>query len=370
MLQHLFIEAAENSDETGRLPIMAELRNFSSRYDGFLPFIVDTVREYDDSFTENSAKEVLERGQAQILFDGLDELDPGEVKFFQKKLAELTHRYPNVQVIITSRQCSAIEGIRGFVRLYLHPLNEDQVDQLLDKLLLRKQDADEKKTVMSFFEPGTGYLRRDGFVATNPMLLTVIVSNCEKLKELNGDKSSLYEMLYDVLIRGHDEEKEAFDRFFHSVGSSEEFTQVFRAFCSLSYMDGVFEFDHRTFEKYFKDVKKQEELEKLKDGVTIAELVTKDCEVEQVLNAASNCDSNNVNFLASFDHGGTWWEYANGWITPDTTKESYGMFAPAMKEITKEQWAVKLTGSIQLKTIIHEKGTLTDIQIFTKEVEE
>ena len=85
MLQHLFIEAAENSDETGRLPIMAELRNFSSRYDGFLPFIVDTVREYDDSFTENSAKEVLERGQAQILFDGLDELDPGEVKFFQKK---------------------------------------------------------------------------------------------------------------------------------------------------------------------------------------------------------------------------------------------------------------------------------------------
>jgi hypothetical protein len=109
---------------------------------------------------------------------------------------------------------------------------------------------------------------------------------------------------------------------------------------------------------------------KLKDGVTIAELVTKDCEVEQVLSAASNCDSNNVNFLASFDHGSTWWEYANGWITPDTTKESYGMFAPAMKEITKEQWAKKLTGSIQLKAIIHEKGTLTDIQIFTKEVEE
>jgi hypothetical protein len=261
MLQHLFLEASEHSDETGRLPIMAELRNFSSRYDGFLPFIVDTVREYDDSFTKNSAKEVLEQGQAQILFDGLDELDPGEVKYFQKKLAELTHRYPNVQVIISSRQCSAIEGIRGFVRLYLHPLNEDQVHLLLDKLLLRKQDADEKRTVMSFFEPRTGYFRRNGYVATNPMLLTIIVSNCEKLKDLNGDKSSLYEMLYNVLIRGHDEEKQAFDRFFHSVGSSEEFTQVFRAFCALTYMDGVFEFDHRTFEKYFKAVKKQEKLE-------------------------------------------------------------------------------------------------------------
>ncbi|MCH3998546.1 MAG: NACHT domain-containing protein [Lachnospiraceae bacterium] len=261
MLQHLFIEAAENSDETGRLPIMAELRNFSSRYDGFLPFIVDTVREYDDSFTENSAKEVLERGQAQILFDGLDELDPGEVKYFQKKIAEFTNRYQNVQVIITSRQCSAIEGVRGFARLYLHPLNEGQVNLLLDKLLLRKHNAEAKEAVMSFFDPETGYLRRGGFIATNPMLLTVIVSNCEKLKDLTEDKSSLYEMLYDVLIRGHDEEKEAFDRFFHSVGSSEEFTQVFRAFCALTYMDGIFEFDHRTFEKYFKYVKKQEELE-------------------------------------------------------------------------------------------------------------
>jgi hypothetical protein len=109
---------------------------------------------------------------------------------------------------------------------------------------------------------------------------------------------------------------------------------------------------------------------KLKDGVTLAELVTADCEADRILSISSNCDSNNVNFLASFDHGSTWWEYANGWITPDTTKESYGMFAPAMKEITEEQWAEKLTGSIQLKAIIHEKGTLTDIQIFTKEVEE
>ena len=109
---------------------------------------------------------------------------------------------------------------------------------------------------------------------------------------------------------------------------------------------------------------------KLKDGVTLAELVTSDCTADQILSVTSNCDSNNVNFLASFDHGSTWWEYANGWITPDTTKESYGMFAPAMKEITKKQWAEKLNGSIQLKAIIHEKGTLTDIQIFTKEVEE
>lgn len=260
MLQHLFLEAADHSDETGRLPVIAELRNFSSSYDGFVPFIVDTVCEYDPSFTESSAIEILEKGQAQILFDGLDELDPGEVKFFQKKLAELIHRYPNIQVIVTSRPCSAINGINGFIKLYLHPLDEDQVNSLLDKLLIRKQDSKAKETILSFFEPGAGYVKKDGFIATNPMLLTVMVSNYEKLMKLNGDKTRFYELMYDVLIRGHDEEKEAFDRFFHSVGNREEFTQVFRAFCALTFMDGVYEFDRRTFEKYFKLVKKQEEL--------------------------------------------------------------------------------------------------------------
>ena len=46
------------------------------------------------------------------------------------------------------------------------------------------------------------------------------------------------------------------------------------------------------------------------------------------------------------------------------------MFGPAMKEITKEQWAEKLSGSIKIKAIIHKEGTLTDIQIFLKEVSE
>jgi 23S rRNA maturation mini-RNase III len=260
MLQHLFLEAAKQADETSRLPVLAQLRNYLTRNEDLLAFLVDTVQEYDPSFTEEIAVDMLSKGQAQILLDGLDELDPGEVKTFQRKLAAFAHRFPDAQIIVASRQCSAIKGISGFVHLYLHPLDEDQVNELLDKLLLRTQDADAKETVQSLFDLTTGYLRRDGFIATNPMLLTVIISNCEKIKNLNGDKTTLYEMLYDVLIRGHDEEKEAFERIFHSVGSSEEFTQVFRAFCALAYMDGVFEFDHRTFEKYFKDVKKQETL--------------------------------------------------------------------------------------------------------------
>jgi hypothetical protein len=109
---------------------------------------------------------------------------------------------------------------------------------------------------------------------------------------------------------------------------------------------------------------------RLKDGVTIAEMTTKDLAVESILQVTSVCDSNNVNFLVSFDHGANWLEYANGWITPDTTKASYGMFGPAMAVIDSDKWNEMLKGTVQMKVIIHEKGHIADLQIYTKEVEE
>lgn len=260
MLKHLFLKAAERSDETGRLPILAELRNYLSRDEDLLSFIVATVQEYDPTFTEKAAVDVLCKGQAQVLLDGLDELDPGEVKPFQRKLAAFAHRFPDSQIVIASRQCSAISGITNFIPLYLHPLDEDQVNELLDKLLVQQDSENAKSTVLSFFDDKDGYVKRTGFVATNPMLLTVIVNNYEKLKDINKSKTAFYEILYDALIRGHDEEKEAFDRIFHSVENRDEFTQVFRSFCALTFMDGIFELDSRKFEKYFKEVKKREDL--------------------------------------------------------------------------------------------------------------
>ena len=255
MLQHLFIEAAGQRDTTGFFPVFAELRNFSSRYNDLVLFIVDTVKEYDPTFTEAAARDILEKGQAQILLDGMDELDPHEVKDFQRRLAELCQRFSNNMVVITSRQCSAINSLRGFVKLYIHPLDDNQIEELIDKLLIGEQDEAAKNTVLSFLDPVRGYVRKNGFVATNPMLLTIMVRNYGKLKDFNGNKIHFYELMYNALIRGHDEEKLAFDRFFHSVDSGDEFTRVFREYCALAFMDGVFEFDHRSFEKYFNMLK-------------------------------------------------------------------------------------------------------------------
>lgn len=260
MLQHLFLEAADHVSETGLLPLFAELRNYMAQSGDLVDFLVYTVQEFDRSFTREKMEDLLERGQAGILFDGLDEMDPLETNNFQRKLSELIHHYSNNQVIISSRQCSAISGIRNFTKLYIHPLNDDQTIQLIDKLLKDKEDSKAKETVLSFMDTTKGYVRRNGFLATNPMLLTIMVRNYEKFRDVGERKVAFYEVMYEVLIKGHDEDKESFDRFFHSVGSSDEFTQVFREFCALAYMEGVFVFDHRSFERFFKHLKSKKEL--------------------------------------------------------------------------------------------------------------
>lgn len=260
MLQHLFVEAADHINDTGLLPLFAELRNYQSDKGDLVSFLVETAQEFDRSFSREKMEDILERGQAEILLDGLDEMDPKETNAFQRRLSELTHQYSNNQVVISSRQCSAISGVRGFLRLYIQPLDDDQVILLIDKLLKDEQDDTAKETILSFMDVNKGYVRKNEFVATNPMLLTIMVRKYEKFRDAGDRKVGFYEVMYDALIRGHDEDKESFDRFFHSVGSSDEFTQVFREFCALAYMEGVFIFDRRSFEKFYKRLKSKNDL--------------------------------------------------------------------------------------------------------------
>lgn len=256
MLQHLFLDAVKQHEQTGLLPVFAELRGFSKEIDDFVDFVVMAVQEYDTSFKKESAIDLLEKGQIQLLLDGLDELDPGEVNHFQKKISELCSRYPDNQIVITSRQCSAISGLR-FNRLYLQPLDENQIDELIDKLLADEEHPDNAKGIIaSFFDKRRyGYLSRNSFIASNPLLLTVIVRNYRQIDAFAGDRIRFYDLLYHELIRGHDEEKPAFDRIFHSVSNGEEFTNAYREFCAQAYLDGIDSFDQHSFEKYYKIVK-------------------------------------------------------------------------------------------------------------------
>ena len=249
MLQHLFLQAARTQMETGLLPILVELRNFSHLSHDLVACIVASVTHFGETFSEEDARDLLAKGQCQILLDGLDEMDPSEITEFQRNLTDFIDLYPDNQVVLSSRECDALNGIRRFNKLYIHPFDNEQSQRLIDKLLRDVDDPDAKSKIQKYMDEG--FIKKDGIFATNPMLLTFVVRNYQKLDEYSQSRYLFYQEVYDAMLVDHDADKNAFDRIFHSVSNVDEFTRVFREFCALSYLNAEREFSKTSFENYF-----------------------------------------------------------------------------------------------------------------------
>lgn len=259
MLKHLFLEAAQRHSESSLLPVWIELRNFSDISGEIVSCILRCVNEFDVSFSEAVALELLQKGQFQILMDGLDEMDPSDINNFQLKLSEFVSRYPNNQIVITSREFDGVKSISRFIRLYISPLDNNQSMKLIDNLLIDDSDAvNAKNKILEYMN--NGFIKKDGIFASNPMILTYIVRHHEKIEEYSKNKAKFYASIYKSLVEEHDVEKEAFDRIFRSVNNPDEFNDVFAEFCGKSYTRGIFEFDNSIFKNVFRSLKTRESL--------------------------------------------------------------------------------------------------------------
>ena len=259
MLQHLFSQAARTHMETGLLPVLVELRNFSHLSHDLVSCIVESVTHFGETFSEEDARDLLAKGQCQILLDGLDEMDPSEITEFQRKLSEFVDCYPDNQIVLSSRECDALNGIKRFVKLYIHPFDNDQSQRLIDKLLRDVDDPTARGKIQQYMDEG--FIKKDGIFSTNPMLLTFVVQNYQKLDEYTQSRYLFYQEVYEAMLTDHDADKNAFDRIFHSVSGVDEFTIVFREFCALSYLSAEREFSKASFERYFNLLRSTREVE-------------------------------------------------------------------------------------------------------------
>lgn len=260
MLQHLFMESADSYAPGGKVPVIVQLRDLVLKDDDLVPCITSSFKHFEPSFQSTDVEKMLTEGRGQLLLDGLDEIDESDVRQFQIQLRNTLDRYPNNQVILVSRECAAIEGIkRWFSPFYLLKFDWTQAEVLIDKLLKGIENAEEIKPLVADFI-NNGFIDKDSVFATNPMLITFIVGNYEKFDLFREDLFEFYEQAYNEILEGHDAEKNAYDRIFHSVDDAEDFTKVFREFCAISYVDKVFNFTKSSFEEYFRRLKSVEGL--------------------------------------------------------------------------------------------------------------
>lgn len=259
MLRHLFMESIVTHKDTGNLPVFVELRQNGFANKPLLEYVIEAVNRFDPSFTEADAIKLLETGKCKLLLDGIDEIDPSDENDFETALTSFVDRYPNSQYILASRECEMLKAATGFSKLYLQPFDEDKAKTLINNLLNLPGEEEIKKEIIDYLHDA--FLTKHTVFATNPMLLTFVVMKYPIIESFYGKQSLFYKEIYTTIISGHDKAKVAYDRFFHSVQNADEFTKVFREFCTLTYIDKVHEFDQFSFDEYFNRLKTKETIE-------------------------------------------------------------------------------------------------------------
>ena len=87
------------------------------------------------------------------------------------------------------------------------------------------------------------------------MLLTFCIMNYPSYQSFYDRPHEFYRSAYDTILSDHDMEKSPLDRVFRSADSQDDFTDVFREFCAISYVERKFQFNKMTFEAIFKKLK-------------------------------------------------------------------------------------------------------------------
>lgn len=259
MLQHLFIDSIHKHMQTGLLPILIELRDFSENSDLFYDYIARTAEIFDENLTAEKVKSLMLSGKCQILLDGADEIDPSDSSAFQRQIIELTDRFPYNQYVIASRECDTISAIKGFAKLYLRPFNSEQASKLVNNLLMYSEDDGIRDEIITYMNDD--YLLKHKVFASNPMLLTFVVMKYPIVDSFEGKKRLFYRTVYDAIVHGHDEQKKGFTRVFRSSQDAAEFTKVFREFCAITYIKHETEFDHDAFDERFDSLSTRSTLE-------------------------------------------------------------------------------------------------------------
>ncbi|NCS03013.1 MAG: DUF1257 domain-containing protein [Microcystis aeruginosa G13-07] len=150
----------------------------------------------------------LEKGQALVLFDGLDEVfNPQLREEIVTDIKRFSIEYPQVQIIVTSRWLGyKAEELNhaGFEHFMIQDLDKDQIEDFIQRWHdLAFENRDDKTQKQERLQKAIKESKAIRELAGNPLLLTMMAI-LNRTQELPRDRSKLYEKASEVLLHQWD----------------------------------------------------------------------------------------------------------------------------------------------------------------------
>lgn len=233
LMKHFFVNALV---EKTIIPIFAELRNYSEK-ESLIDFIYRIVNSLGFNLELDYFEYALKSGSFLLLLDGYDEMNATSQKTFHQKIDEFCDRFPNNNIIISSRPCDDFFGWHRFSIYKTIPLTKEKAIKLVNRI---DYDTEIKNKFLSRLNSDL-YESHESF-ASNPLLLSIMLLTFDNFADIPQKRHIFYSNAFDTLYSIHDATKAGYKRNLKSNLSSEEFKKVFSCFCFITYLGATTEF--------------------------------------------------------------------------------------------------------------------------------
>lgn len=225
-LRSLAVEEIRSNDAK-RLPVFLELKDLNSKLD-LRQAIFKQLQSYDIDIDDDSLNYLFRSGKIALLLDGFDEIEEGMVKSTFLEIEHLSLRYPELQVVVSSRPGHEIQKSSGFTILKIAQLVPSEFAAFLAKLGVSSEKS------LSLRQAIRNSPSKISNLINTPLMLTLVVIVYEAESQIPETLPEFFERLFQTVFSRHDRIKAAFTRKHHCGLSERSLQMLFEAFCFMT----------------------------------------------------------------------------------------------------------------------------------------
>lgn len=217
------------------LPLFFELRELNETKATIEDSLFKLVNLPKAFLSRQQFEYALQEGLAALLLDAFDEIDFELRDGYEREILQLCIRYPDLQIIITSRPSAndAIESWGPFEHLKLTPFNLNKVEELINKT---DEDQTEKEKFIEIVRDKL-FDTHESFLST-PLLALIMFLTFQVGGQIPDKLHEFYHRAFEALYYRHDNEKGHYARKRYTSLSRDEFLRMLSAVCAITYFDG------------------------------------------------------------------------------------------------------------------------------------
>lgn len=232
LMKHLFLDCIKDGIYA---PILIELRDLNSEGKTLDDLVLQALDEFGFDVSGDYVKRAKQAGHFCYILDGIDEISPDRKQKVIREIKNLSRRFSDCPIIISSRPEDSLYGMEDFTVFSMMPLELDSAITLVVKLPF---DANVKAKFIGRLE--TGLFEQHKSFLSNPLLLSIMLLTYSENAEIPTKLSVFYNQAYEALFQRHDAYKGGFSRSRMTQLDIQDFARIFSLFALQTYEKRLF----------------------------------------------------------------------------------------------------------------------------------